>query len=216
VHHDYADNAKDHDEQEHMTVTRTYYWDKVANAEVPLNATMNHYAVHGVIVDDPTDPVYAFAAGYTGAATLDKADGDLQLPTVDADIRVGYTASQASVTPNVLALRQDANTGTAKTATIDVTDTITYTADPYAITYLNQDGTVFTTWDAAYTTVPTSYTAEDAVILPKRDNVDKPGKIFPGWYDNNAFTGDAITDIPIGTIGDKVYYAKMKDDFISD
>jgi hypothetical protein len=98
VHHDYADNAKDHDEQEHMTVTRTYYWDKVANAEVPLNATMNHYAVHGVIVDDPTDPVYAFAAGYTGAATLDKADGDLQLPTVDADIRVGYTASQASVT----------------------------------------------------------------------------------------------------------------------
>ena len=212
VHHDYADNAKDHDEQEHMTVTRTYYWDKVANAEVPLNATMNHYAVHGVIVDDPTDPVYAFAAGYTGAATLDKADGDLQLPTVDADIRVGYTASQASVTPNVLALRQDANTGTAKTATIDVTDTITYTADPYAITYLNQDGTVFTTWDAAYTTVPTSYTAEDAVILPKRDNVDKPGKIFLGWYDNNAFTGDAITDIPIGTIGDKVYYAKMKDD----
>jgi hypothetical protein len=146
VHHDYADNAKDHDEQEHMTVTRTYYWDKVANAEVPLNATMNHYAVHGVIVDDPTDPVYAFAAGYTGAATLDKADGDLQLPTVDADIRVGYTASQASVT-NVLALRQDANTGTAKTATIDVTDTITYTADPYAITYLNQDGTIFTTWD---------------------------------------------------------------------
>lgn len=81
MHHDYADNAKDHDEQEHMTVTRTYYWDKVANAEVPLNATMNHYAVHGVIVDDPTDPVYAFAAGYTGAATLDKADGDLQYLT---------------------------------------------------------------------------------------------------------------------------------------
>jgi uncharacterized repeat protein (TIGR02543 family) len=69
----------------------------------------------------------------------------------------------------------------------------------------------------AYTTVPTSYTAEDAVILPKRDNVDKPGKIFLGWYlMTNAFTGDAITDIPIGTIGDKVYYAKMKDDFISD
>lgn len=31
---------------------------------------------------------------------------------------------------------------------------------------------------------------------------------FKGWYDNAEFTGDEIKEIPAGTIGDKVYYAK--------
>ena len=55
-------------------------------------------------------------------------------------------------------------------------------------------------------TNPFTYTIEDETItlpLPVR-----PGYSFGGWYDNAGGTGEAITEIPSGSTGNKTYYAK--------
>ncbi|MFZ2648368.1 MAG: hypothetical protein WAX43_08550, partial [Lactococcus chungangensis] len=88
VHHDYTDNTKDHDAVETLQVTRTYYWDKVTNAEVPATATMANYAVAGNINVHPSAPVYAFKTGDEAKGTL-SATGDLQLKTVNKDTTPG-------------------------------------------------------------------------------------------------------------------------------
>ncbi len=49
------------------------------------------------------------------------------------------------------------------------------------------------------------YTIEDEVELPEPYRV---GYKFRGWYDNDKFTGSAVTVIPAGSTGDKKFYAK--------
>ena len=64
-------------------------------------------------------------------------------------------------------------------------------------------------------TVPGSYTRRtSAITLPKNDNEETPNALqrqgyqFGGWYDNPSFTGEAITEIPSGSTGDRKFYAK--------
>ncbi|WP_173020110.1 MULTISPECIES: InlB B-repeat-containing protein [unclassified Eubacterium (in: firmicutes)] len=82
-----------------------------------------------------------------------------------------------------------------------VTIRATFAEDPYyryAITYHLDGGTN----DANN---PATYTQFDTITLadPKKD-----GHTFGGWYDNDAFTGSAITEIPANSKGDKELYAK--------
>ena len=57
---------------------------------------------------------------------------------------------------------------------------------------------------------PVSYTAQDEVTLPTAENLSKPMARFNGWYDNADFTGEAVTSIPAGSTGDKVFYANFE------
>ena len=62
-------------------------------------------------------------------------------------------------------------------------------------------------------TIPGSYTRRmNTLKLPVNTdyvtNVEKSGYVFGGWYDNENFTGEPITEIPAGSIGDKIFYAK--------
>lgn len=51
-----------------------------------------------------------------------------------------------------------------------------------------------------------TYTVDDKVTLGKPgDNV---GYTFGGWYTNANFTGDVVTEIPLGSTGDKTFFAK--------
>lgn len=54
--------------------------------------------------------------------------------------------------------------------------------------------------------VENSYTVETNVILP---TPIKASYTFMGWYDNAEFSGDKITEISIGTTGNKDLYAKF-------
>ena len=77
----------------------------------------------------------------------------------------------------------------------------TFAEDPYyqyAITYHLNGGTN----DASN---PATYTQFNTITLadPKKD-----GHTFGGWYDNDAFTGSAITGIPVNSKGDRALYAK--------
>ena len=51
-----------------------------------------------------------------------------------------------------------------------------------------------------------SYTIEDSITLEK---YEKEGYRFEGWYTNPQCTGDAVTEIKVGTTGEIVLYAKM-------
>ena len=53
---------------------------------------------------------------------------------------------------------------------------------------------------------PNEYVPEKLPLL--LENPNKSGYKFVGWYDNENFTGEAITEISAGTMGDVTLYAK--------
>ena len=71
----------------------------------------------------------------------------------------------------------------------------------YSITYELNEGT----WDDDIY-IPLSYTNYTTITLPV--TLSKEGAVFAGWYDNAELTGQKVTEIPLGTDGNKTYYAK--------
>ena len=70
----------------------------------------------------------------------------------------------------------------------------------YSITYNLNGGT------NPSTGVETKYNVtSSAITLP---TPTKTGYSFGGWYENSSFSGSAVTSIPTGSTGNKVYYAK--------
>ena len=61
---------------------------------------------------------------------------------------------------------------------------------------------------------PSTYTIETTTITLEEPT--KEGYTFTGWYDNAAFTGTSITEIPLGTIGDIALHAKWQNSIIFD
>ena len=53
---------------------------------------------------------------------------------------------------------------------------------------------------------PDDYTVDDGFTLNDPAPVD--GFTFGGWFDNADFEGDAVTEILLGSTGDKIFYAK--------
>ena len=66
----------------------------------------------------------------------------------------------------------------------------------YTITYVGTDN--------AYG--DKTYTSEKAAQL--RGCAPREGYTFDGWYDNPDFEGEAVTEVPLGSSGDKTFYAK--------
>ena len=52
-----------------------------------------------------------------------------------------------------------------------------------------------------------SYTSETATFA-LGNATGREGYTFDGWYDNPDFEGDAVTEVPLGSSGDKTFYAK--------
>lgn len=69
----------------------------------------------------------------------------------------------------------------------------------YTITYVLNGGTGVSDG---------TYTAEDAVTLPTPTKADH---MFDGWYETEDFSGSKVTSIPVGSSGDKTFYAKWRD-----
>ena len=53
---------------------------------------------------------------------------------------------------------------------------------------------------------PSNFTVENSTNLPQPT---KRGYSFSGWYDNADYSGETITDLNAGSIGDKFFYGKF-------
>ncbi len=67
---------------------------------------------------------------------------------------------------------------------------------------LNPDGGNLTT------SVPTSFTVDNTIVLPDGKNMTKEGFSFAGWYKTTDFKGDSVTEISKGTAENITLYAK--------
>lgn len=87
------------------------------------------------------------------------------------------------------------------TGTISADQTLwaRWTAISYSITYQLDGGT-------NNGSNPASYTVETPTITLLGGT--KPELNFAGWYDNAGLTGSAVTSIPVGTSGNKEFWAK--------
>ena len=72
-------------------------------------------------------------------------------------------------------------------------------APGYTVTLNKDDGTI-------NSGNVTCYFVDTGATLPTE--VTKANSIFGGWYDNAECTGTAITEIPVGSTGEKEYWAK--------
>ena len=82
----------------------------------------------------------------------------------------------------------------------DISLVATWTAEKYGINYNLNGG-------SCEDTLVTEYTVESAnIALP---NLTKKGYAFDGWYDNAAFDGERVNNIPRGSYGNISLYAKF-------
>lgn len=54
------------------------------------------------------------------------------------------------------------------------------------------------------------YAPNTSEELPTSANINKTGYSFAGWYTDESFSGEPVTEIPIGSTGDKKFYAKWE------
>lgn len=82
----------------------------------------------------------------------------------------------------------------------DISLVATWTAEKYDITYNLNGG-------SCEDTLATEYTVESAdIALP---SLTKKGYAFDGWFDNVAFDGESVNNIPRGSYGNISLYAKF-------
>lgn len=74
---------------------------------------------------------------------------------------------------------------------------------PYYISYILNEGTYSGTYSPVYT-----FNQYMSVTLPVADNMSITSYTFEGWYEDAAFTGEKVTEIPVGTKEEKIFYAK--------
>lgn len=127
------------------------------------------------------------------AFTIESGDVALATPTKNGYTFVGWLDGVTSDVETVLPTGSFGD----RTLTAQWSDPIEYT-----VTYENVNG--------AANENATSYTIEQSVVL---NNLEKDGFVFVGWFDNAEFEGNAATEIPQGSTGDKTFYAKWLEIF---
>lgn len=84
-----------------------------------------------------------------------------------------------------------------------VSKAVINTVEGYEVNYVLDGGTINGSYEVAYMT---------GVSLALPENVIKVDWIFDGWYDNEEFEGDPITQIGETESGNKTFYAKYHED----
>ena len=55
-----------------------------------------------------------------------------------------------------------------------------------------------------------SYTGGKSLTLPGAADITRGGYTFEGWYEDSGFSGSPVTEISSTDTGDKIFYAKWK------
>ena len=144
----------------------------------------------------------SFATGFT-APIKRKYSETTTLPNANQVLKTGYTFAgwyANSDFSGSAATSVAANTGEDKNYYAK------WTPRQYNVIY-HEDGGVYR---SGYTKV-TKRNYDEAVTLPTSTDITKDGGTFIGWYDNDKFTGDIITNIPAYTDKDVHVYVKWNE-----
>ena len=137
-----------------------------------------------------------FVSGYTPVYSYVSGNQAITLPGENDITRPGYTFDgwyeNEGLTGNPCTEIPSGSTGPK-------TYYAKWTATTYTVTFDANGGTI----KGGYVT---NYTCGQSAVLPT--DVEKSGYTFAGWYDNDQFTGKAVTAISNTDYGDKIYYAK--------
>ena len=117
----------------------------------------------------------------------------LPVPTRTAYVFDGWYANQTYMGDSVVSI-EHGSVG-------DVSLYAKWTPIRYTVTYNTNGGELSQFAITAYTIESLDF------MLPQ---VTKRGYDFAGWYDNQAFSGNAVLSIPQGSYGDKAFYAKWQ------
>lgn len=117
------------------------------------------------------------------------------LPVADDMTKTGYTFAGWYANSD---FSDTAVTKIAAGSTSDKSYYAKWTANSYTVN-LNTNGGTITEGNVE------TYTYDTGATLP---TPTKTGYTFSGWYDNEQFSGDAVTEIPADATGDKEYHAK--------
>lgn len=79
-------------------------------------------------------------------------------------------------------------------------------SNTYSIDYNLNEGD----WSSGTYDYPSRYSPNTSEKLPTGENMRKMGYSFAGWYTDKDFYGEPVTEIPIGSTGDKKFYAKWE------
>jgi len=151
-----------------------------------------------------------YVNGENGAVTTDKIDynGMIAVRTgekinLTVTPEVGFEMKSVKVNEEPVSVTAE-NSSFALTVNEDMTIDITCDLINYTITYKNMDGAVN---DEAN---PETYTIKTATI--ELIDPTKEGDTFLGWYSTADFSGESITEIPRGSVGNIELYAKWQSD----
>ncbi len=166
-------------------ITLTAVWSQ-NNYEI----TLNHSSGTGSV-----DKLYeVYGTGWKLDLASDDTVTKIAVPTRDGYNFNGYW-NDAGTTRHIAA------DGTLPAATTFAAKTTLYaqwTPKSYNITYNLNQGTNNSANPSTY-----NITQSVTLAMPTRDK-----HVFVGWYDNADLTGTAVTGIPVGTTGDKAFWAK--------
>ena len=196
---------------EHSLNTDAYTFSNLKKGNTTLNLTNNKYVIGGHISDleDTEYSAYYTPVAYT-ITYIDRGNtitpaSQYQTYTIEntwnlpqfLPARDGYTGyywcSDSELTTRVDALNHFVGNKIYYAKWILVS---------YAITYYNANDIT------GGTLSPLEYDIETATFnLPI---VSKYGYTFQGWYDNASLTGTEVTQVTLGSYGNKSFYAKWK------
>lgn len=156
-----------------------------------------------------SSPSSRSAALYTVSFDTNGGTGTIPMQLVPS----GGTATEPTTAPTYTGHRFDGwysdssfaegSKWTFATSTVTAATTLyaKWTASTYKVTLETNGGTV-------NNGNVTEYTYGEGATLPTAENVTREGYAFAGWYEDSAFTGNAVTAINATETGDKTYYAK--------
>lgn len=146
----------------------------------PIAYTISYELDGGILAEDEINPE---------SYTVESAPITLRNPTRTGYTFAGWTGTDLSASSTTVTIAQG--------SIGDRTYTAHWTANTYQVTLNTNGGTL--------SDPVTSYTYGTAVSLPAPT---KTGYTFAGWYDNEGFSGDAVTEITAIDTGNKTFYAK--------
>jgi len=135
-------------------------------------------------------------------STVTYEHGDLLSYNAPNPAKDGYTFKEWNTSSTGVGIVYSGNTAIRQTVTLYAV----WNAIAYEIEYVLNEGNIKNT--SAFVD---EYNIETEVILPTADDFEENAAYeFKGWYTDSAFLSSLVTSVPVGSMGDRIFYAKWE------